>query len=157
MMKHLLMGVLVCLAAAGLLLRGQERPTLGPSEPSLGGPGAGTTINQRRLLRIRKIYIEQIDNKLSDKIMEDLSGSSALRVVDKAEDADAILRGTCFRSRRLKRLHSEVYLSERVGGASVWQDVVLVPWNPPALNKSVDKSAAEIVTHLFESIRRAQR
>jgi len=154
-MKHLLMGVLVCLALAPLL-PGQQRPTLGPSEPSLRGPSSATTTDRRRLLGVKKIYIEQIDNKLSDKIMEDLSGSSMLRVADKAEDADAILRGTCFRSRRLKRLHSEVYLSERVSGASVWQDVVLVPWNPPALNKAVDKSAAEIVTHLFESIRQAR-
>ncbi|HUZ45114.1 MAG TPA: hypothetical protein VMW54_00615 [Terriglobia bacterium] len=155
-MKHLLMGVLVCLAPA-LLLPGQQRPTLGPSEPTLGGPGAGTTINRQRLLRVRKIYIERIDNKLSDKIMADLAGSSMLRVVDKPGDADSILRGTCFRARRLKRLHSEVFLSERVSGDAVWQDVVLVPWNPPALNKAVDRSAAEIVTHLFQSIRQAER
>lgn len=155
-MKHLLTAVLVCLALAPLL-PAQQRPTLGPSEPSLGGPGAGTTINRQMLLRVRKIYIGRIDNKLSDKIVEDIAGSSMLRVVDKPGDADGILRGTCFRSRRLKRLHSEVFLSDSVSGKAVWQDIVLVPWNPPALNKAVDRSAAEIVTHLFQSIRQAER
>lgn len=80
-----------------------------------------------------------------------------LRVVNKRDDADAILRGTCFRVRRLKRLHSEVYLSDRASGSSVWQDVVLVPMDPPPLKEAVDKSAAEIVTHLFQSIRQAER
>ena len=154
-MKHLHTGILVCLVSAPLL-SGQQRPTLGPSQPSLRGPSSITTIKQRRLVAVRKIYIDQIDNKLSDKIIQDLSDSSMLQVVDKPEKADAILRGTCFRSRRLKRLHSEVFLSDRVTGDSVWQDVVLVPWDPPALNKAVDNSAAEIVTQLFRSLRRAQ-
>jgi hypothetical protein len=155
-MKHLLMGVMACLVSAPLL-QGQQRPTLGPSEPSLNGPSPATTTNQRRLVEVRKIYIEPIDNNLRDKIIQDLSGSSMLRVVDKPEKADAILRGTCFRSRHLKHLHSEVFLSDSITGNSIWQDVVLVPWDPPALNKAVDKSAGEIVTHLFESIRRAQQ
>lgn len=155
-MKHLLLGVLVCLASVSLLPGQEQRPTLGPSEPSLRGPSSATTTNRRRLLAIKKIYIERIDNKLSDKIAEDLAGAGGLRVVDKPDDADAILRGTCFRSRRLKRLHSEVYLSEQGSGASIWQDVVYVPWNPPSLNAAVDKSAAAIVTHLFKSIRQAQ-
>lgn len=154
-MKRLLTGVMIFLAAVPLL-QGQQRPTLGPSEPSLRGPSSSTTINRRRLLGVRKIYVDRIDNKLSDKIIEDLSGSSMLKVVDKREDADAILRGTCFQSRRLKRVHSEVYLNDRDSGASVWQDIVYVSYDPPALNKAVDKSAAEIVTHLFQSIRQAQ-
>lgn len=155
-MKHLLLGVMVCLVSAPLL-QGQQRPTLGPTQPSLNGPSPATTTNPRRLVRVRKIYIEPIDNRLSGKIIQDLSGSSMVQVVDKPEKADAILRGTCFRVRRLKRLHSEVFLSDRVTGNSIWQDIVFVPWDPPTLNRAVDKSAAEIVTHLFESIRRAQQ
>lgn len=156
-MKRLLWGVLICLASAALLQGQEQRPTLGPSEPSLRGPSSATTADRRRLLAVRKIYIERIDNKLSDKIMEELSKSSMFRVVDKSDEADAILRGTCFRSRRLKRLHSEVYLTDRANGSSIWQDIVYVPWDPPGLNKAVDKSAAEIVTHLFQSMRQAER
>ncbi|HVA01601.1 MAG TPA: hypothetical protein VMV34_08105 [Terriglobia bacterium] len=156
-MKHLLWGVLICLASLPLLQGQEQRPTLGPSEPSLHGPSSAKTTDQRRLLTIRKIYVERIDNKLSDKIMEELSKSSMLRIVDKQDDADAILRGTCFQVRRLKRLHSEVYLSDRTSGSSIWQDIVLVPWNPPSLNNAVDQSAAKIVTHLFESIQRAEK
>jgi len=156
-MKHLLWGVLIGLASLPLLQGQEQRPTLGPSEPSLHGPSSAKTTDQRRLLTIRKIYVERIDNKLSDKIMEELSKSSMLRIVDKQDDADAILRGTCFQVRRLKRLHSEVYLSDRTSGSSIWQDIVLVPWNPPSLNNAVDQSAAKIVTHLFESIQRAEK
>ena len=156
-MKHLLWGVLICLASLPLLQGQEQRPTLGPSEPSLHGPSSAKTTDQRRLLTIRKIYVERIDNKLSDKIMEELSKSSMLRIVDKQDDADAILRGTCFQVRRLKRLHSEVYLSDRTSGSSIWQDIVFVPWNPPSLNNAVDQSAAKIVTHLFESIQRAEK
>ncbi len=156
-MKPLVAMVLIFLASAPPAFCQQRRPTLGPSTPTLGGPGTGRTVNRKRLLSVRKIYIESIDHKLSEKIREDLAGSTMLRVVDKPKDADAVLRGTCFRSSRLKHLHSEVYLTKRVSGAPVWQDVVYVPWNPPGLGKAVDKSAAEIVTHLFQSIRQAQR
>jgi hypothetical protein len=158
-MKHLLMGMLVLLAVAPLLhgQQSEQRPTLGPSEPSLGGPSSATITNQRKLVGVHKVYVDRISNKLSDKIIQDLSHSSLLQVVDKRDEADAILRGTCFRLSHLKSLHSEVYLSDRVTGDSLWQDIVLVPWNPPTLNQSVDKAAARIVTQLFESIRLAQR
>ena len=156
-MKYFLWGVLICLAAAPLLQGQEQAPTLGPSEPSLRGPSSSKTTDQGKLLTVRTIYVEQIDNKLSDRIMEDISKSTGLRIVDKQDDADAVLRGTCFRSRRLKRLHSEVFLSDRINGSSIWQDVVLVPWNPPPLNNAVDQTAAKIVTHLFDSIRQAER
>lgn len=156
-MKHLLTMVLIFLTSAAPAFSQQRRPTLGPSTPTLNGPGRGRTVNPKGLLSVRKIYIEPIDNKLSEKIREDLVGATMLQVVDKPKDADAILRGTCFRSSSLKHLHSEVYLSKKVSGAPVWQDVVYVPWDPPGLGKAVDKSAAEIVTHLFKSIRQAQR
>ncbi len=156
-MKHLLLGVLICLVAAPLLQGQEQRPTLGPSEPSLQGPGSTTTADRKRLLEVRKIYIERIDNKLSDKLAEDLARSSLLRIVDKPDDADAILRGTCFRLNSLKRLHSEVYLTDRINGTSIWQDIILVPWNPPSLNKAVGQTAARITTQLFESIRQAEK
>jgi len=155
-MKRLLWGVLICLASAALLQGQEKAPTLGPSEPSLRGPRSAKTINEARLLAIRKIYVERIDNQLSDKIMDQISKSSMLRVVDKPDDADAILRGTCFRSRRLKRLHSEVFLSDRADGSSIWQDIALIPWNPPSLNEAVDRSASKLVGELLRSMRQTE-
>ena len=80
---------------------------------------------------------------------------SWLKVVNKPEEADAIIRGTCFSLRRLKRLHAEVYITDRVTGKSIWQDAIRVPFNPPALPKAVDQAASEILVHLNESVRTA--
>ena len=135
----------------------QPPPTLGPSGPSLEGPNTATTTDRNRLIHMRTIYIERIDNQLSDKLIEDLSGSALVRVVDKPGDADAILRGTCFSSRHMKQVHSEVFISDRSAGTSIWQDVVRVPFNPPALSKAVDNTAAQVLAHLARSIRAAGR
>lgn len=133
----------------------QQRPTLGEA-PSLGGPRTSTTTDSRKLLRVRTVYIEAIDNSLNEKLADALSKAGPFRVVAKRNEADAVLRGTCFDSRRLKRLHSEVFLTDP-HGASIWQDIIRGPFNPPPLDKAVTDSAAVIVAHLGESLREAQR
>jgi hypothetical protein len=133
----------------------QQRPTLGES-PSAGGPRNSTTTDIRKLLRVRTVYIETIDNSLNEKLAEALSKAGPFRVVAKRNEADAILRGTCFDSRRLKSLHSEVFLTDPHGGP-IWTDIIREPFNPPPLDKSVMDSASLIVTHLGESLREAQR
>src|SRR5215831_5811931 len=133
----------------------QQRPTLGET-PSLGGPRTSTTTDSRKLMRVRSVYIEAIDNSLNEKLAEALSKAGPFRVVAKRNEADAVLRGTCFDSRRLKRLHTEVFLTDPRGG-SIWQDIIREPFNPPPLDKAVTDSASMIVAHLGESLREAQR
>src|SRR5579872_2377697 len=144
--------IIACMLAVPALQAQQQPqpppPTLGPAEPSLEGPNTATTTDRSRLIHMRTIYIERIDNQLSDKLIDDLSGSALIRVVDKPGDADAILRGTCFSSRHLKQVHSEVFISDRSAGTSIWQDVVRVPFDPPAISKAVDNTAAEVLRTL---------
>jgi hypothetical protein len=133
----------------------QQRPTLGEA-PSLGGPRNSSTTDIRKLLRVRTVYIETIDNSLNARLAEALSKGGPFRVVAKRTEADAILRGTCFDSRRLKSLHSEVFLTDPHGGP-IWTDIVRERFNPPPLDKAVTDSASMIVAHLGESLREAQR
>jgi hypothetical protein len=136
-----------------------ERPTLGPAPaPTLGGGGPGTaTVNDaRKLIRIRTLYVERIDNELSDKLVEELGKSGRFRIVTKARDADATVRGSCLESRRLKMVHSEIFITDRAG-ASVWQDNIKRPYRPPTLDKAVSETAALVAGHLEESIREASR
>ena len=153
-MRHLIWGLLLCLMPVPAVL-GQQAPTLGPSRPSLLGPSNARTANPRRLLKMRKVYIQRIDHDLNEKLADDIAHVSWLKVVNKPEEADAIIRGTCFSLRRLKRLHAEVYITDRVTGKSIWQDAIRVPFNPPALPKAVDQAASEILVHLNESVRTA--
>jgi hypothetical protein len=155
-MKHLIWSLAMCLVSIPVL-HGQQAPTLGPSRPSLAGPGSTRTTNPRRLTRMRRVYIERMDLNLSDKLADDLAHVSWLKVVDKREEADAIVRGTCFSLRRLKRLHAEVYISDRVSGKSIWQDVVRVPFDPADQSKAVDKAAVDILAHLNQSVRAAAK
>jgi len=133
----------------------QQKPTLGEA-PSLSGPRTSSTTDIRKLLRVRTVYIETIDNSLNEKLAEALSKTGPFQVVVKRNEADAILRGTCFDSRRLKKLHSEVFLTDPHGG-SIWSDIIREPFNPPPLDKAVMDSASVIVAHLGESLREAQR
>ncbi len=146
---------LVMLLAPVAVLHSQQRPTLGPSEPSLRGPGSSQTANPRRLLQMRRIYIYRIDHNLNVKLADDLAHVSWIKVVNKPDEADAVVRGTCIRFQNLKRLHAEVYINDRVTGKSIWQDVIHVPYDPPGLTKAVDEAAAEILTHLSQSMRAA--
>lgn len=156
-MKRLVCVLAICLVSVPLLY-GQQRPTLGPSGPegpSLRGPRSFRTNNPDRLLKMRSIYIQRISHKLNEILTKDLSHSHWVKVVNKPSEADAIVRGTCFTLRNLKRLHTEVYISDRVSGASIWQDVVSVPYDPPTLSKSVDDTAAKVLSDLNQSIRAA--
>ncbi|MBZ5516247.1 MAG: hypothetical protein LAN62_15625 [Acidobacteriia bacterium] len=137
--------------------REQRRPTLGPAPaPSLGGPRTSSTTDARRLLRVRKIYLEQIENRLTEKLVEGFGKARGVAIVADRNQADAVMRGTCFDSRRLKTLRSEVYLNDR-SGASIWQDSIHLPFNPPPLDSVVNQTADRIVADLMASIMEAQR
>src|SRR5690348_18205478 len=121
----------------------QQRPTLGPpSKSSPGGPRSSTTTDERKLTHMRKIYVERIDNHLSDKLMEGLSKTGRYQIVLELKEADTVVRGSCLDSRRLKSIHSEVFISDRASGASIWQDSVRSSFNPPGLEQAVERSAA---------------
>lgn len=134
------------------------RPTLGrPTEPSGEVSRTSTTTDARKLARIRTLYVERIDNQLSDKLAESLSKSGRFRIVADSKQADAVIRGTCFDSHRLKSLHTEIFTSDRRTGASIWQDVVRRPFNPPPIGKVVNETAAIIIQHLTASIEESER
>jgi len=134
----------------------EERPTLGPrTGPGLESePLTSTTINLKKLRSIHTLYIESIDNSLSDKLVEDLKKSKIFQLASKEKGADAVLRGSCLESRHSRHVHSEVYISDRTGN-SVWQDVIYRPYNPPALEQAVSETAALVVAHLERSLRQA--
>lgn len=135
----------------------EQRPTLGPPpDTSTGGPSTAVTTDPVQLSRTKKIYVESMDNRLSDKLLDGLGKSGRFRIVAERNEADAILRGTCFDSRRLKTLHSEVYLNDRVTGKSIWQDDIHVPYNPPSLAKAVSNTSDLILKHLADSVLRTQ-
>ncbi len=141
----------------------EKRPTLGP-EPAPGptsgmmptGPATDFVLDAGKLMRVRKVYVEPIDNHLSDKLMDGLSKSGRFQVVADKKDADAIIRGTCFDARHLRSVHTEIFMSDRVTGKSIWQDTVHVSYNPPPLAKAVDSTADRILRHLANSVARAR-
>jgi hypothetical protein len=136
----------------------EQRPTLGKDEgPSLNGPRTSTTTNPRRLLAVKAIFVDRIDNSLGDKLTEGLSRTGRFKIVVDRKDADAVLSGTCFDSHRLKSVHSEVFLQDRRTGTSIWQDVVRRHYNPPPLVKAIDDSATMILAHLGQSMQEAER
>lgn len=154
-MKRLIWLLVFCPAFISVLYA-QQAPTLGPAtQPSLRGPSSFRTTNPRLLVRMRSVYIQRIDHDLSGKLAADLAHVSWLKVVKNQDKADAIVRGTCFSLRNLKRLHAEIYINDRVTGKSIWQDVVRVPYNPPSLPKAVNRAANEVLAHLDQSIRAA--
>lgn len=134
-----------------------KRPRLGPAPaPSLYGVRSSNIMDARKLTRVGKIYVERMDNALSEKIMEGLAKSRRFRVVASRNEADAVLRGTCISLRRMKVVHSEVYLND-VNGASIWQDNVRRPYNPPALEAAVGETATLVVTHLRDDAAGTER
>lgn len=135
-----------------------QRPTLGPAPaPSLGGPRSSNIVDARRLMAIRKIFIQRIDNNLSEKLTEALSKADLFQVVSKPTEADAILRGSCFEARRIHKVHTEIYLSDRATDKIIWQDVIRQRFNPPPLASAVNTTVAEILAHLRLDIREAPR
>ena len=134
-----------------------KRPTLGPAPaPTLHGPKTSSTNDPKRLVRVKKVYVERMDNGLHEKLIAALSKIRRFRMVGDYSEADAVLRGTCFDSRRLKILRSEVYLNE-IKGASIWQDNVRRPINPPTLEIAAAETADIIAAHLAESLVEAER
>lgn len=132
----------------------QKPPTLGEA-PSLTGPHAANTTDPRRLLQVHSIFVDQMDNGLAEKLMEALGSKGLFRIAANQRDADAVLRGTCFDSTRLKIVHSEVFLTGRAG-ESIWQDVIRQPYRPPPLSKAVATTAQVIGEDLANSVREAQ-
>jgi hypothetical protein len=133
----------------------EQRPTLGPKAgPGESGPRTATVNDYRKLMRVRTIYIERMDNKLSDKLLESLGKLGRFKIASRAKEADAIMTGSCLESRRLKRLHSEVFITDR-GGGSIWQDNIVRPYNPPSLEQAVNDTAEVIAEHLGESLNEA--
>jgi hypothetical protein len=132
----------------------QKPPTLGES-PSLTGPHAANTNDSHRLLQVRSIFVDQMDNGLAEKLIEVIGGKGVFRIVGNRRDADAVLRGTCFDSTRLKTVHSEVFLTGR-DGESIWQDVIRQPYRPPPLSQAVATTAQVIGEDLINSVREAQ-
>lgn len=131
----------------------QQRPTLGPPSGSANeGPHNAITTDRGGLLRVRKVYVERIDNRLSDELLDGLAKSGRFSIVAERDEAEGVFRGTCFDSRRLKVVHSEVFLSDRVTGASIWQDNVRQPYNPPPLKKAVEQTAELVLRDLAASI-----
>ncbi|HET7840668.1 MAG TPA: hypothetical protein VFM21_03640, partial [Terriglobia bacterium] len=139
----------------------EKRPTLGPPTPPTPGmvpvgPATDFVLDAAKLMRVRKVYVEAIDNHLSDKLMDGLSKSGRFQVVADKKDADAIIRGTCFDARHLRSVHTEIFMSDRLTGKSIWQDTVRVPYSPPPLAKAVDATADRILLHLANSVAKSQ-
>jgi len=136
----------------------EDRPTLGsrnaPGEVT--GPDTSTTTDIRKLMQIHTRYIESIDNSLSEKLIESIGKLGRFRLVTAPKGADATLRGSCLESRRLKHVHSEIFISDR-NGSSVWQDTIYRPFNPPALDQAVTDTATLVEEHLARTIREADR
>jgi hypothetical protein len=133
----------------------EQKPTLGPKPgPGESGPRTATVNDYRKLVRIRTLYVERMDNDLNESLMASLGKLGRFKMASNSKEADAIVRGSCLESRRLKRLHTEVSITDR-GGGSIWQDVVLRPYNPPSLAQAVNDTAQAIAEHLGESINQA--
>ena len=107
-------------------------------------------------MRVKRIYVERMDNGLHETLIPILTRMKRFELVGDYKDADAVMRGTCLDMRRLKLLRSEVYLNE-VHGASIWQDSVRRPINPPAVKAAVAETADIIAAHLAESLLEAER
>jgi hypothetical protein len=143
----------------------QKPPTLGPppdqQPPTLGGssspagPHAANTTDARKLTRIHTIFVESMDNGLAEKLVDQIGSKGPFRVVADKHQADALLRGTCFDSARLKTLHSEVFLTAP-DGASIWQDIVRQPYKPPPLERAVAATAEVIADDLGASLHEAR-
>jgi hypothetical protein len=135
----------------------QKPPTLGGSgeEAPLAGPHAANTNDPGRLLHVHAVYIDSMDNGLAEKLIEEIGSHGPFKVAANKQDADAVLRGTCFDSTRLKTVHSEVFLTSR-SGESIWQDVIRQPYRPPPLARAVATTAEVIAADLAASIREAK-
>lgn len=146
----------------------QQRPTLGPpaeenrpslrgSAPSLVGPMNAKILDPGKLRMVHTVFIGLMDNSLNLKLVKDLSAAGGpFHIVSDRHQADAVLQGTCFNSRHLKDVHSEVFLTGR-NGKPIWQDIIHQPYNPPTLGRAVNETANKVVMDLRASIAAAER
>ena len=137
----------------------QERPTLRPRNAPPGeisSPDNSTTTNPRKLLEIHTLFVESIDNSLSERLVEAFEKLGRYQLVTNRKQADALVHGSCLESRRLKHVHTEVFISDREG-RSIWQDTIYRPFSPPSLNQAVSETAYLLIDHLARSIHDAER
>lgn len=136
-----------------------QRPTLGKSgdEPSLRGGHSYAVLDVRKLEKVHKVYVQRIDNFLNDKLVAGLTQMGRFKIVEKSSEADAVVRGTCFDSRRLKSVHTEIFIADAHTDKPIWQDDVRVPYKPASLEKAVNDTASQILQHLTESLQVANR
>ena len=134
---------------------GEAVPSQPGAEPGpTRGPRASVTNDARRLLRVKNIFIEDMDNRLSESLATGM-GHERFRVVTDRRQADALLHGSCLDSARKKMVDSQVYLTG-ADGKPIWSDAVRHPYKPPTLAQAVQESAAAIVEDLKSSLEEAQ-
>ena len=170
-MKYLtvLPAVILLLAAAvyGQQSSSQQRPTLGPepapsrpslgeSAPSLMGPMNAKILDPAKLRMVHTVFIGLMDNSLNLRLSRDFSATGPFHVVSDRHAADAILQGTCFDSRHLKDVHSELFLTGP-NGKPIWQDIIHQPYDPPSLGRAVAGTANKAVADLRASIQAVER
>ena len=135
----------------------EQRPTLSRAPSSSQRTPQTATVNDyQRLLRMQRIFVERMDNALSEKLVVAVGKLGRFKIVPSPKEADAIMHGSCLESRRLKRVHTEVFISDR-GGRSIWQDNIVHPYNPPSLEQAVNDTASVVAQHLGESLEEALR
>ncbi len=163
-MKHVMGVVMIAVLSAALGGTASAQPQQQPEQPPTlrrgkgpaAGPNTSSIVNARALMHVHTIFIEPMENRLGIKLAGDLAKWGRFRLAVDRRQADAILSGTCLDSSRLRLLHSEVFLSNRVTGAAIWQDIVRLPLYPPPLPKALDATAAKITRDLASSYRRAE-
>jgi hypothetical protein len=135
----------------------EKPPTLGGGgeAPSLAGPHTSNTNDPGRLRHVHTVFIDQMDNGLAQQLIDEIGSHGPFRIAASRQDADAVLRGTCFDSTRLKTVHSEVFLTGR-SGESIWQDIIRQPYRPPPLARAVATTAEVIAADLAASVREAR-
>lgn len=159
--------LLVAVAVSGQQTSSQQRPTLGPepspSRPSLGapapslmGPMNAKILDPGKLRMVHTIFIGLMDNSLNLKLSRDFDAAGPFHVVSDRHTADAILQGTCFDSRHLKDVHSELFLTGQ-NGKPIWQDIIHQPYDPPGLGRAVADTANKAVADLRASIQAVER
>jgi hypothetical protein len=160
--------LLSALPTYGQQTSSQQRPTLGPepapsrpslmggSAPSLMGPMNAKILDPAKLRMVHAVFVGLMDNSLNLRLAQDLSASGQFHVVSDRHAADAILQGTCFDSRHLRDVHSELFLTGQ-NGKPIWQDIIHQSYSPPPLRRAVDVTALKAVADLRASIEAVER
>ncbi len=149
----------LCLCLGGPLQAQRRPPSLSqgraPDRPSLTGESSHLLVSAQRLKSVRKVYIGPIDNRLKQRLEEQFSEWGLFQVVSVERKADAVIKGTCFAGRRLKKVKAEIYMRDRRSGAPMWQDSLRLSYNPPPVAEVVDEIAILMVKHLRTILQRS--